>query len=90
MPHVFVEELQAHPYMERATPWTVNFTAKFKQTAYDAYCKGTPIGIILDVAISEQTDFHCPKCGRIQNGNNFDRITGFFHKIIYRLTHRFG
>ncbi len=32
---------------------------------------------------------HCPKCGKIHNGNFFDKLTGFFHKIIYRLTHLF-
>lgn len=33
---------------------------------------------------------HCPRCGKIHNRNFFDKLTGFFHKIIYRLTHLFG
>ena len=33
---------------------------------------------------------HCPKCGRIHNGGFFDSILGFFHRIIYRLTHLFS
>ena len=32
---------------------------------------------------------HCPKCGKIHNGGFFDKLTGFFHRIIYRLTHLF-
>ena len=34
-------------------------------------------------------DDHCPQCGKIHNGGFFDKIVGFFHKIIYRLTHLF-
>ncbi|MBQ7597707.1 MAG: hypothetical protein IJU56_03910 [Clostridia bacterium] len=33
---------------------------------------------------------HCPQCGKIHNGGFFDSIVGFFHKIIYKLTHMFG
>lgn len=33
---------------------------------------------------------HCPQCGKIHNGGLFDKLTGLFHKIIYRLTHLFG
>ena len=33
---------------------------------------------------------HCPKCGKIHNGGFFDKLTGFFHRLIYRLTHLFG
>ncbi len=33
---------------------------------------------------------HCPKCGKIHNGGFFDSIVGFFHRLIYRLTHLFG
>ena len=33
---------------------------------------------------------HCLKCGKIHNGGFFDKLTGFFHKLIYRLTHLFG
>ncbi len=31
---------------------------------------------------------HCPQCGKIHKGF-FQKIVGFFHKIIYRLTHLF-
>ena len=33
---------------------------------------------------------HCPKCGKLHNGGFFDKLTGFFHRLIYRLTHLFG
>ena len=36
----FVQELNEHPYVENATEWTVNFTAEFKQLAYDEYYRG--------------------------------------------------
>ncbi len=32
---------------------------------------------------------HCPQCGKIHKGF-FQKIVGFFHKIIYRLTHLFS
>ena len=25
---------------------------------------------------------HCKVCGKIHNGNFFDKLTGFFHRII--------
>lgn len=31
----------------------------------------------------------CPQCGKVHKGF-FDKIVGFFHKLIYRLTHLFG
>ena len=43
MSQSFVQELQAHPCVAQATPWSVTFTAEFKQKAYDAYCSGTPM-----------------------------------------------
>lgn len=36
-----------------------------------------------------QGDEYCPQCGKIHNGGFFDKIVGFFHRIIYRLTHLF-
>ena len=32
---------------------------------------------------------HCPQCGKIHNKGFLDKLTGFFHKIAYRLTHLF-
>ncbi len=32
---------------------------------------------------------HCPQCGKIHNKGFIDKLTGFFHKIAYRLTHLF-
>jgi len=32
---------------------------------------------------------YCPQCGKIHNGGFFDKLVGFFHRIIYRLTHLF-
>lgn len=40
LPQAFVEELQAHPCVEKATPWSVTFTAEFKQLAYEEYMHG--------------------------------------------------
>ena len=36
----FVKELNENIYVERATEWTVSFTAEFKQLAYDEYYRG--------------------------------------------------
>ena len=33
---------------------------------------------------------HCKFCGKIHNGGFFDKLTGFFHRLFYRLTHLFG
>lgn len=40
LPTNYVLELQKHPYIEKATPWTVTFSAEFKQLAYDEYMRG--------------------------------------------------
>ena len=32
----------------------------------------------------------CPHCHKVHDGGFFDKIVGFFHKLIYRLTHLFG
>lgn len=46
---------------------------------------------VCDVCENKMTGSdHCPRCGRIHNGGFFDGITGFFHRLIYRLTHLFG
>ena len=36
----YVKKLQEHPYVEKATQWTVSFTPEFKKMAYDEYCGG--------------------------------------------------
>ncbi|MBR5427162.1 MAG: discoidin domain-containing protein [Clostridia bacterium] len=51
------------------------------------------IARIADIDIYGNADVaheHCPKCGKIHNGNVFDKLVGFFHRIIYFLTHLFG
>ena len=40
MPKDYVKELNEHRYVERASEWTINFTAEFKQKAYDEYYRG--------------------------------------------------
>ena len=37
----YVKELNEHPYVEKATEWTVSFTPEFKQLAYGEYHRGT-------------------------------------------------
>ena len=32
---------------------------------------------------------HCLQCGKIHNGRFVDKLVGFFHRIIYRVTHLF-
>ena len=36
----YVKKLQEHPYVAKATQWTVSFTPEFKRMAYDEYCSG--------------------------------------------------
>ncbi|MBQ2544891.1 MAG: hypothetical protein II557_01265 [Clostridia bacterium] len=40
MSKAFVKELNEHPYVEKATEWSVSFTAEFKRLAYDQYYGG--------------------------------------------------
>lgn len=40
MPKDYVEKLNEHPYVDKATEWTVSFSAEFKQLAYDEYYRG--------------------------------------------------
>lgn len=35
-----VRKLQEHPYVEKATGWSVRFTPEFKRIAYEAYRNG--------------------------------------------------
>lgn len=36
----YVRKLREHPYVERATEWTISFTPEFKKTAYKEYIGG--------------------------------------------------
>ena len=40
MPKEYVRKLQEHPYVTRATEWTVSFTPEFKKKAYEEYYNG--------------------------------------------------
>ncbi len=40
IPKEYVKQLNEHPYVEKATEWTVCFAAEFKQLAYDEYYRG--------------------------------------------------
>lgn len=39
----YVKELNKHPYVEKATEWSISFTPEFKQLAYDEYHRGKPM-----------------------------------------------
>ena len=39
-PKEYVEELNKHPCVDKATEWTISFTPEFKQRAYDEYSRG--------------------------------------------------
>ena len=59
-----MKELNENIYVERATEWTVSFTAEFKQLAYDEYYRGKSMREIFTEA-----GFDVEKLGekRIQN-----------------------
>lgn len=38
-----VEKLREHPYVAKATEWSVSFTAEFKRLAYEEYHGGKPM-----------------------------------------------
>lgn len=40
MPKEYVKKLMEHPYVEKATEWTVSFTPEFKRIAYEEYYGG--------------------------------------------------
>lgn len=40
MPKEYVQKLQEHPYVLKATEWTVSFTPEFKRIAYEEYYDG--------------------------------------------------
>lgn len=64
LPKEYVKELNENIYVERATEWTVSFTAEFKQLAYDEYYRGKSMREIFTEA-----GFDVEKLGekRIQN-----------------------
>ena len=40
MPKEYVEKIREHPYVLKATEWTVSFTPEFKRIAYEEYYSG--------------------------------------------------
>ena len=50
MPKAYVDELNAHPNVERATEWSVSFTKEFKKLAYDEYYRGKSMREIFEEA----------------------------------------
>ena len=40
MPKEYVKKLNEHPYVAKATEWTVSFTPEFKRIAYEEYYSG--------------------------------------------------
>ena len=67
MPKEYVKELNEHRYVEKATEWTVSFTAEFKQLAYDEYYHGKSIREVF-----EEAGFDVGKLGkrRLENFQN--------------------
>ena len=43
LPKETVRKLNEHPYVVKATEWTVSFTPEFKRIAYDEYYGGKPM-----------------------------------------------
>ena len=78
----YVKVLNGHPYVEKATEWTVTFTAEFKQLAYDEYYRGKSMREIFSDA-----GFDVEQLGikRLQNFRNIlvkkaDESSGFTDK----------
>ena len=67
LPKEYVKELNEHRYVEKATEWTVNFTAEFKRIAYEEYRRGKSMRKIFTEA-----GFDVGKLGekRLQNFRN--------------------
>jgi len=40
IPKEYLDELKKHPYIAKATEWTVSFTPEFKRIAYNEYYNG--------------------------------------------------
>lgn len=62
-----VKVLSKHPYVEKATEWSITFTPEFKQLAYDEYYRGKSMREIFSEA-----GFDADKLGseRLQNFRN--------------------
>lgn len=78
----YVEKLKEHPYVERATEWSVSFTEEFKQKAYDEYCSGKPMR---EIFIESGFDVKMLGAKRIENFrtqlvNKANEETGFVDK----------
>ena len=43
MPKELIEKLREHPYVAKATEWSVSFTPEFKRLAYEEYHSGKPM-----------------------------------------------
>ena len=77
-----VKTLNEHPYVEKATEWTITFTPAFKQWAYDEYYRGKSMREIF-----AEAGFDIEQLGikRIENFRNrlmqkADDTTGFKDK----------
>ena len=70
IPQEYVKELNENPFIEQATRWTVSFTVKFKEHAYEAYIGGKSMNEIFTEA-----GFDVKKLGR-------KRIDNFRSKLI--------
>ena len=40
--------------------------------------------------VTETSHARCPQCGKLHQGSFFDVILGYFHRLLYALTHIFG
>lgn len=67
MPKAFVDELNANPYVEKATAWSVTFTEEFKRKAYEEYSQGKSMR---DIFTDCGFDVRKLGRGRIQNFRN--------------------
>lgn len=67
LPAELVRKLNEHPYVKKATGWTVSFTTEFKKFAYEDYLSGKSIRQIFTEA-----GFDVEELGdqRIQNFRN--------------------
>jgi len=67
IPKEMVRKLNEHPYVKKATEWSVSFTSDFKKLAYDEYCRGKSMKQIF---IEAGLDVETIGDKRIQNFRN--------------------
>lgn len=67
MPKESVRKLQEHPYVAKATEWSVCFTPEFKRMAYEAYCSGKSMR---EIFIEAGIDVEILGKKRLQNFSN--------------------